>query len=114
MLADTREQVLGALRDLVAHADRVVVLAAAVRGGRPRRGAMRPALEAVGVEPRWWGWEPAPGADDLPPAGVPTSVGLLALSGVGWAAPPRSSRTRPSVPVSCARSWANPARGCWS
>lgn len=87
VLADTREHVLGALRDLVAHVDRVVVVAPAPRGMPGRRGELRPALEAVGVEPRWWGWAPAPGAEELPAAGLPASVGLLALAAAGWRGP---------------------------
>ncbi|KZM35893.1 hypothetical protein OJAG_14620 [Oerskovia enterophila] len=87
VLADTRAHVLGAFQDLAAHVDRVVVVAVAARGTAGRRGVLRPTLEAVGVEPRWWGWAPAPGTQGLPAAGLAGSVGLLALAAAGWDGP---------------------------
>ncbi|WP_354506393.1 hypothetical protein [Oerskovia enterophila] len=99
VLADTREHVLGALRDLAAHVDRVVVVALAPRGAPGRRGELRPALEAVGVEPRWWGWVPPLGSEELPAAGLAGSVGLLALAGAGWDGPVEVVELDPARPA---------------
>jgi hypothetical protein len=87
VLARTREHVLEALADLVRDARRVVVLDAGTRCPGARRGVMRPALEAVGVDPRWWGWTPGAPSEDAPPAGASASVALLALDAAGWQGP---------------------------
>ncbi|MHA7134958.1 hypothetical protein [Oerskovia turbata] len=84
VLARTREHVLEALGELVRDAGRVVVLDAGTRRPGARRGVMRPALEAVGVDRRWWGWSPRASSEDAPAAGVASSVALLALDAAGW------------------------------
>ncbi|MFE4465977.1 hypothetical protein ACFRCR_12755 [Oerskovia sp. NPDC056781] len=84
VLADSRAQVLEALRELVRDARHVVVLDCEARREVERRGEMRPGLEAAGVAPRWWGWVPRASAAGLPAAGVPASVALLALDAAGW------------------------------
>ncbi|QDW63064.1 hypothetical protein [Oerskovia sp. KBS0722] len=87
VLAESRAQVLDALRELVRDARRVVVLDCGARRVGERRGEMRPGLEAAGVDPRWWGWAPRESAAGLPAAGVPASVALLALDAAGWEGP---------------------------
>ncbi|MFF3064330.1 hypothetical protein ACFVQ3_07220 [Oerskovia sp. NPDC057915] len=87
VLAESRAQVLDALRELVRDARRVVVLDCGARTAGDRRGEMRPGLEAAGVDPRWWGWVPRASAPGLPVAGVPASVALLALDAAGWEGP---------------------------
>ncbi|RXR27833.1 hypothetical protein EQW78_05255 [Oerskovia turbata] len=87
VLAGTRAQVLDALGELSRDARRVVVLDCGARRAGERRGAMRPALEAAGVDRRWWGWAPRASADGLPAAGVAASVALLALDAAGWQGP---------------------------
>ncbi len=99
VLADTRGQVLSALRDLAAPVDRVIVVVVAAQGLPARRGPLRPALEAVGVGPRWWGWAPTPGTEGLPAAGLSGSVGLLALAGAGWQGPVEVVELDPTLPA---------------
>jgi hypothetical protein len=87
VLARTRAQVLDALGELVRDARRVVVLDVGARVPAVRRGVMRPALEAAGIERRWWGWSPRGADGDAPAAGVAASVVLLALGAAGWDGP---------------------------
>ncbi|WP_336706121.1 hypothetical protein [Oerskovia sp. USHLN155] len=107
VLAESRAQVLVALRELVRDARRVVVLDCEARREGERRGEMRPGLEAAGVAPRWWGWAPRASAPGLPAAGVPASVALLALDAAGWEGPVEvvelGSATVPAAAVGLAR-----------
>lgn len=107
VLAESRAQVLEALRELVRDARRVVVLDCGARWDGERRGEMRPGLEAVGVAPRWWGWVPRASSAGLPAAGVPASVALLALDAAGWEGPVEvvelGSATVPAAAVGLAR-----------
>jgi hypothetical protein len=84
VLTRTRAQVLDALGALRRGAAYVVVLDCSARGAGLRRGVVRPGLEAVGIEPRWCGWGSPCVVGEPPVAGVPASVGLLALGAAGW------------------------------